>query len=60
MAKDIPNMDTALLPMCYPGENNGVIMQWIMWYILEFEGYLKRKADNKDYFKNYCYDFLSY
>lgn len=60
MAKDIPDMDTALLPMCYPGENNGVIMQWIMWYILEFEGYLKRKADNKDYFKNYCYDFLSY
>lgn len=60
MAKDIPGIDGRLLPMCYPGENNSVILQWVMWYVLELEQYLKRKKDDKNYFRPFCYDFLTY
>ena len=59
-AKDIPGLDSRTLPMCYPGENNGVIEQWVMWYILELEMYLKRRADDKEYFKKFCYEHLEY
>lgn len=60
MAKDIPGIDSRLLPMCYPGDNNGVIMQWIMWYVLELRDYLKRKADDAEYFRGFVYGFLEY
>ena len=59
-AKDIPGIDCRALPMCYPGENNGVIEQWVMWYILELEMYLKRKKDNREYFKEFCYRYIEY
>ena len=59
-AKDIPGIDDSTLPMCYPGENNGVIEQWVMWYILELEMYLKRRKDNREYFKSFCYKYINY
>lgn len=60
MAKDLPGIPDGLIPCCYPGENASVISQWIMWYILELEMYLKRRCDNKEYFKSFCYGFLKH
>ncbi len=60
MAKDIPGIDYHLLPMCYPGDNNGVITQWVMWYILELRDYLKRRSDAAEYYRKFVYGFLDY
>ncbi len=60
MAKEFPGIPEGLLPDNYPGELLQVIPQWIMWYILELEEYLKRHADNKEIFRGLCYQFLEY
>ena len=60
MAKDLPGIPDGLIPCCYPGENASFMCQWMMWYILELEMYLKRKQDDKEYFKPFCYGLLKY
>lgn len=60
LAKEFPGLPAGLLPDNYPGENLQVIPQWIMWYILEVNAYLKRRRDDKEIFREYCYVFLEY
>ena len=58
MAKEFPGIPVGLIPHNYPSENCGVIPQWIMWYILEVEEYLKRRKDDKEIFRDFCYQYL--
>lgn len=60
MAKEFPGIPVGVIPHNYPSENCGVIPQWAMWYVLEMNEYLKRRRDDKEIFREFCYDFLKY
>lgn len=60
LAKDFPNIPVGMLPMCYPAGRLDFIPQWAMWYVIEFAEYLKRKKDDKTFFKDIIYNLIEY
>lgn len=47
LLQSCPDIPQGMLPMCYPADhpNGDFIPQWAMWFVLEIDGYTKRKPN---------------
>lgn len=63
LLQSCPDIPDGMLPMCYPADhlNGSFIPQWAMWFVLEIDGYRKRKPDfDLASFKNIAYKLLDF
>lgn len=62
MAEEFPSVPEGILPMCYPADilDGNHIPQWNMWLIVELEQFLLRTGEDKEKYRDLCYNFLNY